>query len=276
MHIPETYTPPEHRSVSQLRTYLRCARQWGYRYIMGIKSPPNWAMRGGTAIDDMLTRHNTEKAEGKGGFNVSAAQDFFRDRVIEVAEESDLPKNEEMSQVIDDGTRVIPPYMKDVDPIIHPVSAQKKVEVDLGGVPMVGYIDLVREAEDGHRIVSDYKFTRRSPSAGSAAASMQLAFYDKAEGGEPGHVELIGLVRTKKPKVATDSHFVTKRDHERVERMARFVNAGIKSNYFPMASPENEWGNAASTFCHPDRCGYWDICAGRSEGPLPIPGEMEV
>ena len=275
MIIPESYAPPEHLSVSQMRTWLRCRRQWAYRYILGVKEPPSWAMRGGTAMDDTMTAHNRDKMKG-GGLGVSAAQDFFRDRVKAVAEEAGLPKDQDMAAVVDDGTKVLPVYFKELDPAVEPLAVQKEVKVDVGGVPMLGYIDLVRDAGGSHRIVSDYKFTGRSPSQGAAAASMQLAFYADAEGDPSGHVDLIALVRTKQPKVVTDSHFVTEEDKASMRRMVRQVAAGIAAKRYPLASSENEWGNGPSSFCNPTRCGYWTICKGRKEGPLPIPGEAEV
>ena len=267
---------PEHLSVSQMRTWLRCPRQWAYNKILGLKEPPSWAMRGGTAMDDTMTVHNRGKMEGK-GLNTSAAQDFFRDRVKAVAEESGLPKGHDMDAVVDDGTKVIPVYMKDLDPAIEPLAVQKEVRKDIGGVSMLGYIDLVRDAQGSHKIVSDYKFTGRAPSEGAAAASMQLAFYADAEGDPVGHVDLIAFVRTKVPKVVTSSHFVTEGDKALMHRMVKQVAAGIASNKFPLASSENEWGNGPSSFCNPVRCGYYlTVCKGRKGGPLPIPGEVEV
>lgn len=275
MNIPAVPPPPpSHLSVSQMRTWLRCNRQYGYRYVMGIKEPPSWAMRAGTAMDDTMTVHNRAKMAG-GGLGVSAAQDFFRDKVREVADKEGLDKGADMAAVVDDGTKVIPVYFKELDPAIVPLAVQKEIKTDVGGVPMLGYIDLVRDAK-GHRIVSDYKFTSRAPSAGAAAASMQLAHYADAEGDPSGHVDLIALVRTKTPKIVTDSHFVTEENKAGVRRMVRQVAAGIASKRYPLASSENEWGNGPSSFCNPTRCGYHSICKGSKTGPMPIPGEVEV
>lgn len=265
---------PAHLSISQVRTWLRCPRQWGYRYLSGYKEPPKWTMKAGTAMDDTLSAHNRGKIEGK-GLNTSAATDFYRDRVRQVADQDGLPKNEEMSSVIDDGTKILPVYMKEVDPVINPVAVQKEIKREVDGVPMLGYIDLVREAEDGHRIVSDYKFSAYARK-NAAAASLQLAFYQESEGDPSGHVDLIVLTRTQKPKVVTDSHFVTDQDRGRVRQMVKQVSKGIASGVFPMVSPENEWGNGPSSVCNPERCGFWRRCAGNPDGPEPIPGEVEV
>lgn len=266
---------PAHLSISQVRTWLRCPRQWGYRYLSGYKEPPKWTMKAGTAMDDTLSAHNRGKIEGK-GLNTSAATDFYRDRVRQVADQDGLPKNEEMSSVIDDGTKILPVYMKEVDPVINPVAVQKEIKREVDGVPMLGYIDLVRKAKDGHRIVSDYKFANRAPNKGTAAASLQLAFYQESEGDPSGHVDLIVLTRTKEARVLTDSHFVTDHDRSTVRRIVKQVSKGIASKVFPMASPENEWGNGPSNVCNPERCGWWNKCRGRVGGPEPIPGEIEV
>jgi hypothetical protein len=225
-------------------------------------------------MDDTLTAHNTGKMAGK-PFNLSTAQDFFRDRVRSLADSDGLPKNEEMATVVDDGTKMLPLYYREFDPIVEPVTVQQKIEIAVDGVPMLGYIDLVRKASDGHLITSDYKFTSRRPT-GAARSSLQLAYYHTANPDPTGHVELVGLVRTKTPQVVTDSHFVTPQDTNRLRMMIKQTWKQIQKMVFPFASPESEWGSSASSFCNAERCGYWSRCVGNPKGPEPIPGEVEV
>lgn len=264
----------ERLSISQVRTWLRCPRQWGYRYLGGYKEPPRWVMRAGTGMDDTLTVHNRGKMEGK-GLNLSSAQDFFRDRVRELADTDGLPKDQEMATVIDDGTKMLPLYYKDFDPIVEPVTVQQKTEISVDGVPMLGYIDLVRKASDGHLITSDYKFTSRRPT-GAAATSLQLAYYHEQNPDPTGHVELVGLVRTKTPQVVSDSHFITPANRATLRRAVKQVWKQIQKSVFPFPSPESEWGSGPSSFCNQQRCGYWHRCVGNPKGPEPIPGEVEV
>ena len=267
-------TKPDRLSISQVRTWLRCPRQWAYRQICGYKEPPKWVMRAGTGMDDTLTVHNRGKMEGK-PLNLSSAQDFYRDRVRELADTDGLPKDQEMATVIDDGTKMLPLYYREFDPIVEPVTVQQKIEKSLDGVPMLGYIDLVRKASDGHLITSDYKFTGRKPT-GAAKTSLQLAYYHTENPDPTGHVELVALVRTKTPQVVSDSHFVTPADTSLLKRIVKQVWKQVQAAVYPFPSPENEWGNGGSSFCNPERCGYWSRCLGNPKGPEPIPGEVEV
>lgn len=260
---------PQRLSISQMRTWLRCPRQWGYRYLNGLKEPPAWRKSAGTGMDKSLEAHNLGKMVGK-PMNLSTLQDYYREQVHKVADTEGLPKGEEMASAVDDGVKVLPVYMTTLDPAINPLAVQKEVRADIDGVSMLGYIDLVRDAA-GEKVVSDYKFTGKKPT-GAATSSMQLAFYAMAEG-DVRMVDLIALVRTKSPQVVTDSHFPTEDNRRRLRQMVKTVARGIASKVYPMASPENEYGNGSSTFCHPDKCGYWKRCAGNPKGPEPIVGE---
>ncbi len=267
--------PGKRLSISQVRMWLKCPRQWAYRYVMGIKSPPGWALLMGSAWDDTLNVHNTEKMASK-GLPLDVAQDLFKHSLQKQVEEKGEPMeaDTDIKQEIDTGVGAVKAYMATHDPIVQPVAVQKKIEAPVGGMPMLGFIDLVRKTPSGN-IVSDNKMTGKKPMELTAASSMQLAYYAEAEGTD--HVELVHTIKYKRgAEVFVQPHFVTPAQRKELHRTVRYVARQIETKMYPQISPEQH--NTENAFpCSAKWCGYWSICRGAKSGePLPIPGEMEV
>lgn len=275
--------------VSDLGTMQRCPRQLGYRRLGTVEDPrplkirPSATMLGGQAIDNTLNELFEQKIRGVNGLRGSALVDYFVTTLRRITDENTQEgplTGEPDPDVEKDGTAVLPVYERDIAPVIDPVSVQevgKKTIQGSGGtlrpppVTLVGHLDLVRRAADGHRIVSDHKFTSKAPSQMEAGKSQQMHSYAYLKDGEEehkaGHVELILLRRLKRgPEVATSSAFVTAGQKVAVEHAVQTTAALYRARYFPMADPSS-WA------CSPEWCGYWKLCRGRANGPLPIPGE---
>lgn len=275
--------------VSDLGTMQRCPRQLGYRRLGTVEDPrplkirPSATMLGGQAIDNTLNELFEQKIRGVNGLRGSALVDYFVTTLRRITDENTREgplTGEPDPDVEKDGTAVLPVYERDIAPVIDPVSVQevgKKTIQGSGGtlrpppVTLVGHLDLVRRAADGHRIVSDHKFTSKAPSQMEAGKSQQMHSYAYLKDGEEehkaGHVELILLRRLKRgPEVATSSAFVTAGQKVAVEHAVQTTAALYRARYFPMADPSS-WA------CSPEWCGYWKLCRGRANGPLPIPGE---
>ena len=94
----------------------------------------------------------------------------------------------------------------EADPPSAPESVQREVTTTIGKNALIGHIDLTRNP--GHRIISDWKFTTKSPSHMPASTYVRGWAYDLMGGDGSGHVELILLRRLKTPKVEVTSHFV--------------------------------------------------------------------
>lgn len=275
--------------VSDLGTMQRCPRQLGYRRLGTVEDPrplkirPSATMLGGQAIDNTLNELFEQKIRGVNGLRGSALVDYFVTTLRRITDENTREgplTGEPDPDVEKDGTAVLPVYERGIAPVIDPVSVQevgKKTIQGSGGtlrpppVTLVGHLDLVRRAADGHRIVSDHKFTSKAPSQMEAGKSQQMHSYAYLKDGEEehkaGHVELILLRRLKRgPEVATSSAFVTAGQKVAVEHAVQTTAALYRARYFPMADPSS-WA------CSPEWCGYWKLCRGRANGPLPIPGE---
>lgn len=280
--------------VSDLGTMQRCPRQLGYRRLGTVEDPrplkirPSATMLGGQAIDNTLNELFEQKIKGLNGLRGSALTDYFVTTLRKITEENTREgplTGDPDPDVEHDGVRVLPVYERDIAPVIDPVSVQEVGKRTIADRPrgefdrrpdkditLVGHLDLVRRAQDGHRIVSDHKFTSKAPSQMEAGKSQQMHSYAYLKDGEEehkaGHVELILLRRLKRgPEVATTSAFITEGQKVAVEHAVQTTAALYRARYFPMADPSS-WA------CSPDWCGYYKtICRGRVGGPLPIPGE---
>lgn len=253
-----------HISVSQVKTWLRCPRQWAYRYISGYKDPPSWAMVGGSAMDETLNLHHNRRIAGEEKHPVSYLQDYFRETITKLG--AAVEGESELAPTIDDGTRLLPVYMNKYDPHCDPVAVQKEVHLTIRGQDFVGYIDLIRKTPSGN-IVSDHKFVGRQPDARVAASSLQLRAYAQAE--RTRHVEIVSLVRRKRdPDVVVTPHFISEEDMMDFGRSVSYAQNGMARREFAMADPGN------TMVCSPTQCGFWKYCRGRKGGPEPIAGEV--
>lgn len=278
-NIPEIDQQGSDRVIrtSELTTAQMCMRKLGYSRSYG-RSGPNELMLGGLAIDDALTEHNTQRINGREGFDVDVLVEYavtrFRERKQQTREKwgeirgSPEPDLERMMRL------ALPLYMEQFDPICTPVETQGVATFvdEETGLTLVGHVDLVRRADvidghGGHEIISDYKFTKKTAKQMNAATSQQMYAYALLRGEPPYHVELVLLRRLKTgPKLETTSHFVTDEERQSVVHVLRSVGALIENSIWPMANP-SEW------FCTPKWCDHWNRCRGKVGGPLPLPGE---
>jgi CRISPR/Cas system-associated exonuclease Cas4 (RecB family) len=54
-------TEKQHISASQIKTYMRCPKQWYFRYIEGLKIPPKGAPWNGTKIHETVDFNYSQK-----------------------------------------------------------------------------------------------------------------------------------------------------------------------------------------------------------------------
>lgn len=279
--------------ASELDTATRCPRQLGYLRL-GVAGPdgtptgklpmkPSWALLAGTAMDTTMNEHNLEKIHGRNGLRGSALQDYYvtelrkeERKALEVGASPEADDEGGRQDAETDGVRVLPLYESELSPQIEPVAVQAFVETtislgSLGDVKLVGHIDLIRTAgangAPSHRIIDDYKFTKKTPGQMPARLYARGWAYDLMAGDGSGHIGLIYLRRgLKSPKVETDSHFVTDAERAQVRLQTAQVVSMYRARFFPMTSPDNWW-------CSAKFCGWHALCRGNPNGPAPIHGE---
>jgi CRISPR/Cas system-associated exonuclease Cas4 (RecB family) len=264
-----------HYSCSQRNMYLRCPRQYRYRYIDGIVAPPGAALIVGSAThvtageayargkaldawtpDAARTLMSGEEAE-----DLTAAE--FDKRATDVPWETE---DEEPGVAKDRAICMARHVVKDVVPASgRPVSVEERIEVQPQGEDwtFVAIPDVV--VVNGELTIRDLKTKGKAPSGVSSGAvqadtdhAVQLAAYRyayRALGrGEPSRFAVDYVWTTKKngAQHAAADVAVTDADLVLLFDDLRDIHAAIKAGVFPR--------NRGSWACNPRWCGYFDRC----------------
>lgn len=281
--IPLTL-PKKYLSISQVNMYLRCARQYKFRYIDDHKRPPGSSMALGSSGHAALEVTHHHLVDQEVPAPTEQLLDRFADKWTEISAFIEDWEGAEPGQLKDMGVALVRLYNTNVAPHVRPhVDAnnvrgiEKKFEVTVGGVPMLGYIDLIDAnsditmshtelenvrslmgpkwvAEDLRTAIADFKFTGKTMPQAMVDGSIQLTMYSLATGIHA--VRFDQLIKTKIPKLKRATSIRTRSDHLWLQRIVREVADAISKGVFPPCSP-TEW------VCSSKWCGFWGMCRGK-------------
>ena len=246
---------------SMLNTWLRCGRQFEYRYIEGLIIPPGIAARRGTGFHKAAELNFREKIQTKEDLPRDVLLDCARDTYVKTIEDEGvfIPKeklsekkkllNEGLNQTLE-ATLI---YRNEIAPDIQPVMTEKYLTADVDlDLPVAGTIDC---ADDKNRLI-DLKCMKRKDQTW-ADREIQPTVYsllmENATGVWPESFRYEIVVPNK--TMVRDS-LETKRGKGDVERLRRYAQAflaDLKSGNFKPADPE-------SWVCDPKWCGFYAIC----------------
>lgn len=249
-------------SHSQLNMLAKCPKQYEFRYIRGIKSPPGAAMIRGTGVHHSVELNLKEKlATGKllpvEQVTQLAAEEVRRRWQEEAPaldeEEQQLGSARVMGQTVDVAVALAALHAKTVAPGIAIVAIEEGFRLELDGFPfdILGYKDI---REKGR--IRDTKTKGKAPSQDEADVSMQLTIYDideRARGNNGTELQLDTLVANKVPKYVALKSRRTLLDHDRLYRRLEVTAQQLESGIFPPTDPTS-WA------CSEKWCGYWNRC----------------
>lgn len=255
-------------SHSQFNMYKRCPRQFEYRYILNIRQPPGIAATQGSVLHVGAEKtHQHTLAYGnplpleKGE---SIVADEFETRKDQIIDWEDFTPGV-IKDVILAHYRV---YHTQAVPLIRPKAAEEAFAVNIGSVPVLGFIDLIDEVMlDREKdvlvpgegplaveIVSDLKFTGRKWPAKKLQRDTQLTLYSHVKGLPRVRVDFLLNLKSG-PRYTQERSMRTPNDTrllvEDFEETADLVKRGI----FPRCHP-TDW------CCDPKFCGYYERCRG--------------
>lgn len=244
-------------NFSSISTWLRCPRQYRFRYLEGKKEPPKISLLEGSSHHAALEMNNRHKMSRGFDLKASTLTEKFMDELRGRTREADgLDWEEECEDnLYNRGVIWHKDYIKYHAPGIVPdiVEERFEKEIKLAGKDVVisGVVDLGYSKK-----VSDYKtaspFGFQSRKKG-IDHDLQLSFYAWATGRKV--VENICFVKKAVPEVGIlQSH----RDARQILwalQVAGQVLEAIEKDCFPMCDPSN-WA------CSEKYCGYWKSCRG--------------
>jgi len=246
--------PKQHLSASQVNMYLRCPRQYYYRYVEGIKLPPRSAMTFGKATHSAIEFNLKQKKETREDLKLNDVQEYFAATFEELASETEFAKDEDPGQMKDEGIVIVSLHHTEVAPKIQPIEVEEEFIVEFENADYVfkGFIDTV----DEQGFIRDTKTANRRPAKTAATQSLQLTAYALGYrlkyGEEEKGLVLDYLVRNKKPVYVPLEDTRTQRQIDRFLNIVGYVAEGIKTKLF--------FPNVTGMLCSEQWCGYWDRC----------------
>lgn len=249
-------------SFSGADTYLSCGKQYEFRYVQDIKSPPAVALIEGSSHHKSMEMNNLNKRDK--GFDLAHGtltdifMDDFRDRV---KNEGEVIWEGETENNIFSRARVLHErYINDLAPKIKPVEIEKKFElpVDLAfergdekvKIMLTGIMDLEQESN-----ILDYKTAARSKGQSEVDNSLQLSLYSYAS--KKDDVGIIEFLKKANPEVGLIMSRRNSMQKIWALKVVRSVALAIQNGVYPLAPP-NSWR------CSERFCGYWHMCRGNN------------
>ena len=147
-------------SASSIQTFLRCAKQWYYAYILAIKAPPSLKQVLGTAGHAALAVNLRQKMETLEDLPLAAVLDAYSDNWDQSVIDAKVEEDEDPGEFKDSGVQAVSLYQKDLSPSIMPIWVEQPIQFEVNNIPYSGYVDLVDHLER----VRDHKFSGRKPS----------------------------------------------------------------------------------------------------------------
>lgn len=253
-----------HLSASQISMFLRCGRQWYYRYVEKDTSPPSGALHTGKATHKAVEEDLRHKMETGELLPWEAIRDIARDTVnagwekegaVLSDEEILLGEKHARGQAVDRAVDFATAHHEVLAPKIDPVFLEREFRLEMQGYPydLMGFIDIQEEDR-----IRDTKTKSSTPSQESADASLQLSMYSFAakvvDGKRPNYISLDALVNQKRGiKVVELETRREDSDDQVLMRQVAYVMDMIESEKHPPADPD-------SWMCTPKWCGYYAQC----------------
>lgn len=246
---------PEYHQ-SSIAMFLKCPRQYMYRYLQNIVMPPKAALTLGKAFDHGVNANLIQKVESKKDAPLELLVDTFSDS-FDKESANTIWEDEKPGDQKDLGVKMLGVYYKEAAPKIQPVTVQDafRIETDLG-YALGGTLDLT----DDKKIIRDTKTSAKSYQEDAVSDSIQATMYDFAHevktGEKASGFAFDVVTKTKVPKYQEIVGQVSNLQRERMFESINIMHNQINRGEFQYA-PEGQW------FCSKGWCGYWDLCKGR-------------
>jgi putative RecB family exonuclease len=250
----------EHESFSSFNTYLRCPKQYEFRYCQGIKTPPAVAIIEGSAGHKASEFNYKQKVESRQDLPLADILDVFSAEYDTRVPEIEDWEDSSFAVSKDSMIKVMKCAHADLFPTVQPVEVEKKFEVEvMPGRVLLAY----RDVKDESGVIRDSKFTKRAKSQADADNDLQLSIYSYLD--KSPRVAFDCLVKTKIPKAVSIFSTRGPQHWARLEHMIPAVLDAIDKQAFPPCDPSS-WA------CSEKFCGYWRICqyGGKNTNPLII------
>lgn len=247
--------PVGHLSPSSIGTYLQCPKQFQFRYEDKLKFPPPVPFVEGDVVHQTLAFNNYNKRDKGRDLKLEMVLQFFSDKWSEAAKTIERDRwrqsRDNENKIHDRAVKWFTQYLLDsrFAQAIQPLEVERKFKARIGGIPIVGIVDL--EEED---MITDYKTSAWSYKPETLATSLQVSIYKIVR--KKQRVSFIVLVKQSQ-KVEQHKYTPKKKDLAWDVRVIQSVADAVKRGAYPVCPREqNAW------FCNAKFCDYWHLCRG--------------
>jgi RecB family exonuclease len=246
--------PTGYLSASQINKYLSCPKQYEQEYVLGLRSSGGSVASTTGSCVHLLVENNLKKfiagVPELSDITLATLSDTtLADMFKEVG---DLEGESEMFWV-SEAQKLFKTWYKELGHSIVPLKSEFKIEKEIAGVPIVGYVDYT-DIQKGYEQICDLKVVSKSKSESDAKNSVQLAIYALAL--DNPNVRFDSVVKTKVPKTSQVEYTFSKSELGYFTDLIGEVATNISLGRFPMTDPTN-W------VCTEKWCSAYKNCRGK-------------
>lgn len=246
-----------HLSYTQISMFLRCPKQYEFRYMQGLKKPPSGAMVQSRVWHETLEKNYKQKIKTDTDLPLNDMQEFFSARYDEAFSDEEIifDTDSNPAKLKDQGVSIVETHHRIIAPTVKPIAVEEKFQISLGEdfpFELMGIWDIIEA--DG--TIVDNKAYKRTPLQNDFDKDLQFTIYSLGYRATKQCTEkalrMDAVIKTKQTKVV---QLHTRRTNEEcrwvlglIERIGQAIKGGI---FFP--NP-NGW------HCNKKFCGYYDQC----------------
>jgi hypothetical protein len=235
-----------HLSYSQLWLFSSCPYRWFLERVEKLRMVPQWALVSGSSLHKGLETNNLELAQGKKGLmpgeivEAAIAEMEGFEGVEEMEKDGKVvPLDKAKDRFAKEATAPVTKYKHEVEGDILQegdiTGIEEEVNFEIGGVPFIGYLDLVQENAG---LFYDYKFVSRVKSEHALRYDAQSRLYQIPK---PGcSASLLQLVRGSKRCVEAPIPWddrATNGVMAWAENQVAAIKVALKTGVFPRCQP---------------------------------------
>jgi len=244
-------------SFTQLNMFLRCPRQYEFRYIQGLKKPPSGAMIQSKTWHQTLEKNYKQKINSNIDIPLKDMKEYYATQYDEAiySEEIAFEEDENPAKLKDQGIIIVETHHKIIAPKVQPVNVEEEFLISLGEefpFDLKGIWDLI-ESDD---TIVDNKAYKRTPGQEEIDKNLQFTLYSLGYRASRKKIEknlrMDGIIKTKQPKAVQIKTSRTNEDCRWLLNLIEKVAEAIKSGIF--------YPNPTGFLCNPKFCGYWEKC----------------
>jgi len=133
-------------SVSKINMMKRCAKQFEFRYIKGIKSPPTCSLINGISVHESANKNYEQKKKSKKDMSFDVMADIFSDTFKDKEKELEPLDALGASKAYDNGIKMLRKYRDKVATKTQPVETELELNLPLiDKYSFIGYVDLITD-----------------------------------------------------------------------------------------------------------------------------------